>query len=144
MSEELDLEAQYQEYLTSMGLEEDVITARLAIKIRRAFFGGVHHLLDVIGSELDDQDMDEKFRNKLYSIANQSALFWIAQNNYILIDPVPIKYTAGFLAYLKEENIVNQEIFSLEELYHIYINSICWKEIPGDPDLPQEHLKVRV
>ena len=57
--------------------------------------------------------------------------------------PKPI-FTNQFIEWLKEENIENQPEFTLQSLYEIYINSICWGEIDQDPEIPKEHLKVRV
>ena len=59
------------------------------------------------------------------------------------ITMVKVRYTKLFTAWLAEETIVNQSVFTIGDLYEIYINSICWNEIPRDPDIPEEELMVR-
>ena len=59
------------------------------------------------------------------------------------ITMVKVRYTILFTAWLAEETIVNQSVFTIGDLYEIYINSICWNEIPRDPDIPAKELIVR-
>ena len=59
------------------------------------------------------------------------------------ITMVKVRYTKLFTAWLAEETIVNQSVFEIGDLYEIYINSICWNEIPRDPDIPEQELIVR-
>ena len=54
-----------------------------------------------------------------------------------------VRYTKFFLAWLAEETIENQSRFEIGDLYEIYINSICWNEIPRDPEIPEKELIVR-
>ena len=56
---------------------------------------------------------------------------------------VKVRYTRLFLEWLKEETVINQSSFELQDLYEIYINSICWKEIPMDDEIPAKELLVR-
>ena len=54
------------------------------------------------------------------------------------------KITKQFTEWLRQESIEGQSEFTLQSLYEIYINSIVWKEIPKDLEIPKEHLKVRL
>lgn len=54
-----------------------------------------------------------------------------------------VRYTTGFIAWLKEEEIENQTDFTLQVLFEIYINRICWNEIPKDSEIPKNELIVR-
>ena len=53
------------------------------------------------------------------------------------------RITKQFTEWLKEESIEGQSEFALQSLYEIYINSIMWKQIPEDLEIPKDHLKVR-
>lgn len=55
-----------------------------------------------------------------------------------------IRYTSGFLTWLKQETIENQSDFTISVLYEIYVNSIVWKEIPDDPEIPANELTLRL
>lgn len=57
--------------------------------------------------------------------------------------PTKIKYTAAFLLWLKSEPLVNQEIFTIQVLFEVYINSMCWNEIPRDPELQDQDYVIR-
>lgn len=55
-----------------------------------------------------------------------------------------VRMTNGFLEWLRQENIGNQESFTLQSLFEIYINSMCWDEIPHDPSIPMDELIQRL
>ncbi len=59
-------------------------------------------------------------------------------------NPTKIKYTTNFLAWLKAEKVVNQNVFTIQDLFEIYINQLIWNELPKDKELQASDLVLRM
>ena len=57
---------------------------------------------------------------------------------------VKVRYTEGFMNFIKNEEVKNTHLFDIQSLYEIYINCICCCESFIDNEIPKEDLIVRM
>lgn len=104
-----------------------------------AWFCHLEETLEV--SKLMHGILIRKINTNAYAEAKTQSKMICDLSNYDFPKP---KITTQFAKWLNDESVENQSEFPLQSLYEIYINSIIWKEIPKDLEIPKSHLKVRV
>ena len=78
MDEKFTVEYQYQDYLKKVGLKEEDMFPVQKAETKRAFFGGVGHILALMKNEIAELPEDEGVQ-VLESLNNQVLSFFIAE-----------------------------------------------------------------